>query len=108
MLKVLMVGIGVMVAGPAWAGCYNYVEEGSKNAPRAEICLHGQCELTAVEYECGNATSALVGYQNGWSLIYRIEGDDVSATVAKDDRLFTRLEDVTCRDIDAGACRFPD
>lgn len=108
MLKVLMIGIGVMVAGPASAGCYNYLE-GETAAPRAEICFAGKCEQTAMEYECGNADTVLVGYQNGWSVAYRFnDGDETETVLDRNDRPLEDASALICRDIDAGACRFPD
>lgn len=69
MLKTLIVALGVLTAGPALAGCYDYSDlEATVPAPIVVFCYVGTCVQTKVLVECGNATGATVIYANGWQI----------------------------------------
>lgn len=92
----------VLFAGSAYAGCANYVD-GSLDgaAPRAKICVHGTCEETVLESECGNASGVQASYASGWGL-----SADESGVLAKHNGVTVRSK-VICKDIDQGACPVP-
>ncbi|WP_147307873.1 hypothetical protein [Fulvimarina endophytica] len=95
----------LLAAGPAWAGCYDYTDPAAlQSAPRAEICVSGACETTAIQFECGNANGATVAYQNGWRVDYAGDADPV--VTAPDGKPLEDRTALVCRDIDADACRF--
>jgi len=55
----------------AWAGCSNYTDGSlATPAPRVSMCIDGACEDTTVDFECGNATGAQIGYANGLRIEY--------------------------------------
>lgn len=87
MRRIFGLTIALLAAGPAWAGCYNYLEDGAADAPRAEICFAGKCEQTAVEVTCGNATSGLVIYANGWRIDQFIEGEQDKTVISRDGKV---------------------
>ncbi len=97
MRKFLMVGMVVLMAGPAWAGCENYTDGSlSAEAPRADICFKGKCETTAVDVSCGNSTSFFVIYANGWRVDQFLEDDIDKLVVSRNDRRVTKhLESLT-------------
>ena len=92
-----------MLTSPAWAGCENYAETALLGElPRVEVCFAGKCEQTTAEFVCANAFGAQYGYTNGFR-IYFEEGGNVRAL-----KNFSPVDykQVTCREIDQGAC-FP-
>lgn len=101
MRKIGVALLALVWAGPAWAGCSNWAEDADflGPAPRANVCVAGSCEQTALDYNCGNATSAQWGYRNG----LKIEISNGFALAFKDGKevAFSRIE---CSAIDDGAC----
>lgn len=114
MLKALVIGIGVLAAGPVWAGCSNYVDGSlSASAPRAEICFQ-KCELTTLNFFCSNAYSGLVSYANGWEISHVIDdgsgradlpvGVDDAISVSRNGMEVSDPSTLTCRPIDESGC----
>ncbi|KQT54620.1 hypothetical protein ASG43_03270 [Aureimonas sp. Leaf454] len=115
MLKFLVVGIGVLAAGPAWAGCANYTDGSvSSPAPRAEVCFKGKCEQTTLNFSCSNAYSSQVGFANGWELSYRMDDGSGSAglpagvedetAVSRNGKKVSDTATLVCRPVDEAGC----
>jgi hypothetical protein len=101
MTKTLM-ALALMWTGPAWAGCSNWAEDQAflGPAPRANLCIAGDCAETKLDFNCGNATSAQWGYQNGLKIEVSADG---SAVAFKNDHEIA-LRQIKCTEIDEGAC----
>ncbi|BCH23271.1 hypothetical protein [Mesorhizobium sp. L-8-3] len=101
LFAVLLTSVG---AAPAHAGCANYVDGSlSRPAPRAKICFKGVCEVTTLDFGCGNATSLSAGFANGW----RISEDPKNGLVIERKGRRVPVSDhdkVQCVEIDPGGC----
>ena len=73
-LFILPIATFVLTTGQAFGGCANF-EDGSlsTHAPVFEICYKSKCDITKMEYECGNMFQYSASYDIGWSIGCRIE-----------------------------------
>jgi len=75
MRKVLTVISIPLIAGPANAGCDNFVDGSlSVAAPVFEICYKSKCDITKMEYQCGN----MVQYSASYDVGCEIENNETS------------------------------
>jgi len=68
------IAIASLATGEAFGGCANF-EDGSLStpAPVFEICYKSECDITKMEYECGNMSQYSASYDIGWSVGCKIE-----------------------------------
>lgn len=84
---------------PAWAGCANYTDGSLPDpAPRVTICIDGKCGKTTLDFECGTATSAQIGYANG----LRLEFSGGTNLVTLAGRILTagEIAKITCEPVE--------
>lgn len=68
MTKSFYTAIFLMLSGQAGlAACADYSERPDVIAPKALICISGNCSETAMTHECGNGSGMQIGYENGLS-----------------------------------------
>lgn len=100
MLRLFLIAFALL-ASPAWAGCDNYTDGSLKTpAPRATICVGGDCTETTADFQCGNKDGAQYGYANG----LRVDFDRAGKVAAKMDGALIDTSTLTCTEIDEGAC----
>lgn len=79
MRKISVVIFAFLIAGPANAGCDNFVDGSlSVAAPVFEICYKSKCDITKMEYQCGNMAQYSASYDVGWSVGCEIENNETS------------------------------
>ncbi|WP_457647207.1 hypothetical protein [Profundibacter sp.] len=74
-----IIAIVSLANGEAFAGCANF-EDGSLSmpAPVFEICYKSTCDITKMEYECGNMSQYSASYDIGWSIGCKIEDSETT------------------------------
>jgi hypothetical protein len=73
------IAIAFLTTGEAFGGCANF-EDGSLStpAPVFEICYKSECDITKMEYECGNMFQYSASYDIGWSVGCKIEDSETA------------------------------
>ena len=78
-LATLLVSAVLLVPSAAWAGCWAVAEHpDTPTPPIVMLCYDGQCEASEVEFSCGNAYGAQMGYTNGWHFSVSDAGTEVT------------------------------
>jgi hypothetical protein len=81
-MRLILAACLTALSNAAYAGCANYTDGSLPDAPPEVVtCYDGECELTTVDYHCGNAHGAQFGYANGWKAAISEDG----ALLAKDE-----------------------
>ncbi|PWE56758.1 hypothetical protein DEM27_10370 [Metarhizobium album] len=116
-MRLIATSLLVLVAVQgAWAGCGNYTDGSlDEPAPMVIICFDGKCEDAKMEFECGNAHGAQIGYSGGWRVEYATKepapgqteySDDTESIVSRNGVKVDETK-VSCKPITKDACRFP-
>lgn len=75
----LAIAFVFLATNQAFGGCDNFTDGSlSMSAPVFEICYKSKCDVTTMEYECGNAFSYSAAYKVGWSVGCKIEENETS------------------------------
>lgn len=81
MMRLLVLVALLATTSAARAGCVSSADDPNPAPYPVTVCYGGSCEVTDIAFYCANATSARIGFANGWSLY---EGIDEEGKVSRE------------------------